>query len=731
MYFRVRCVLPDDKNSAKDLKFCPTQEFDTLDEAKHCAALLAFKYIEPQRPLERKLPDPYRELWLAMAMPAEDAAAKKGFVSKKAAAIAARKASAPAVPVLTAAPYAGSDDEDAMNLWGNTPDPPVADAKPIKKFPVELTLDRQFASQAEFEKAKLERQQERNKKQRQRENRERANLHKQVFMSAACRDMIEQVLRTLGTITSASGVGDDGNGDADAVDDDADAADEGKVARDEFYERVSKQLRKIGFQQTHVQGALQACKRDSDHSDDEFMTIIFDWLCLNVPEGDLPKGFNPEGTQLDVVLTAGDKNSKSQDKQTAMSPVLMQRLMKYGYDRRDAIVVANGYLRTHLDDAGNESPSPEIMFALLQELYPHQLKHFEVDVTKAEDGTLPDDEEIAAQRQDELLALEAIYDDKFEAQVLPNEEMQLLLLQVSDDVQLEIFLQGTSKYPFELPIIGLTSTNPALTPFLLFTCGSVLKSCAGMLGEPMIYEICVAVDTILGECAKKSKAPKIVLLPHASAKKEPKRATPPPAPVSALAGGGKQDKKKGNNQQTKKPKKRQNGNFEKKVDVEAVKRMSDKLFQLRQSKDSKPEFQQMQRARAKLPAAAEKENVVQYLKHNQVVLVCGATGCGKTTQVPQFILDEYIDSNRGGECQIICTQPRRIAAIGVATRVAQERCEEIADIVGYQIRMDAKKSANTRLLFCTTGVLLRRLLSDRLLSGVCSYFYCDLTCCTW
>lgn len=711
MSIRVRCVLPDDKNSAKDLKFCPMQDFDSLDEAKHCAALLAFKYIEPQRPLERKLPDPYRELWLSMAAPGEDAAPKKGFVSKKAAAIAARKATAPtAALVVTAAPYAGDDGgEDAMDLWGNTPDSPVADdAGPVKKFPTELTADRYFASQADFEKAKLERQQERNKKQRQRENRERANVHKQVFMSAACRDMIEQVLRTLGTITSGSAGGDDSHAGGDAVAED----DEDKVARDEFYERVSKQLRKIGFQQTHIQGALQVCKKDSDHSDDEFMTIILDWLCLNVPEGDLPKGFNPEGTQLDVVLTtAGDKK---QNEQVAMSPVLVQRLMKYGYDRCDAVVVANAHLRTHPDDAGNESPSPEVMFALLRDLYPHQLKHFEVELTKAANGTLPDDEEIAAQRQDELFALEAIYDDRFEAQVLSS-GTQLLVLQVSDDVQLEIFLPTTSKYPFELPIIGLTTTNPAVLPFLLFTCGSVLKSCSGMLGEPMIYDICVAVDTILGECTKKTKVPKIVLLEHASSTKTPKKkAMPPPAPVAAAGG-----KKNGNNNsQMKKAKKRQNGNFERKVDVEAVKRMSDKLYQLRQSKDRKPEFQQMQRARAKLPAGAEKENVMQYLKHNQVVLVCGATGCGKTTQVPQFILDEYIDNNRGGECQIICTQPRRIAAIGVATRVAQERCEEIADIVGYQIRMDAKKSANTRLLFCTTGVLLRRLLSDRTLSGV-------------
>ena len=63
----MRCILPDDKNSAKDLAFCPEQDFDSVDDAKHCAALLALKHVEPTRPFERKLPDPYRDLWLAMA----------------------------------------------------------------------------------------------------------------------------------------------------------------------------------------------------------------------------------------------------------------------------------------------------------------------------------------------------------------------------------------------------------------------------------------------------------------------------------------------------------------------------------------------------------------------------------------------------------------------------------------------------------------------------------------
>ena len=58
---------------------------------------------------------------------------------------------------------------------------------------------------------------------------------------------------------------------------------------------------------------------------------------------------------------------------------------------------------------------------------------------------------------------------------------------------------------------------------------------------------------------------------------------------------------------------------------------------------------------------------------NGTQVVSGETGCGKTTQVPQFVLDHAIEGNSGAECSIICTQPRRISAIGVAERVAAER----------------------------------------------------------
>ena len=99
------------------------------------------------------------------------------------------------------------------------------------------------------------------------------------------------------------------------------------------------------------------------------------------------------------------------------------------------------------------------------------------------------------------------------------------------------------------------------------------------------------------------------------------------------------------------------------------------------------------------------------------------SGCGKTTQrnfpfplihhaeveavVPQVILDSLITSDRGSQASILVTQPRRLSAISVATRVSEERLNDGS--VGYSIRGESKISRDTRLLFCTIGVVLRRL----------------------
>lgn len=116
-----------------------------------------------------------------------------------------------------------------------------------------------------------------------------------------------------------------------------------------------------------------------------------------------------------------------------------------------------------------------------------------------------------------------------------------------------------------------------------------------------------------------------------------------------------------------------------------------------------------------LPILKKRTKILDEINKNMVTVLTASTGTGKSSQVPQYILEEARKKNEN--CNIIVTQPRRIAAISIAERVAMERRCDCGSLVGYQVgldkKMDTQSNSDTRILYVTTGVLLQKLIHEK------------------
>ncbi|NXI67317.1 DHX34 helicase, partial [Anseranas semipalmata] len=127
-------------------------------------------------------------------------------------------------------------------------------------------------------------------------------------------------------------------------------------------------------------------------------------------------------------------------------------------------------------------------------------------------------------------------------------------------------------------------------------------------------------------------------------------------------------------------------------------------------KQSFAKLAKLHRERAALPIARYRDRFLGAVARNQVVVVAGDTGCGKSTQVPQFLL-------AAGYSHVACTQPRRIACVSLAKRVGFESLHQYGDQVGYQIRFESTRSPATKIVFLTEGLLLRQVQREPALPG--------------
>ncbi|KAG6813168.1 hypothetical protein H0H92_013575 [Tricholoma furcatifolium] len=120
----------------------------------------------------------------------------------------------------------------------------------------------------------------------------------------------------------------------------------------------------------------------------------------------------------------------------------------------------------------------------------------------------------------------------------------------------------------------------------------------------------------------------------------------------------------------------------------------------------------LQEQRKQLPIAKGRDALIQEIRNNDVTVLLGETGSGKTTQIPQYILESGI----AGNGKIAVTQPRKVAATSLAQRVAAERNTAVGKLVGYSVRFDECSSSETRIKYMTDGMIVRELLSDPMLS---------------
>lgn len=149
------------------------------------------------------------------------------------------------------------------------------------------------------------------------------------------------------------------------------------------------------------------------------------------------------------------------------------------------------------------------------------------------------------------------------------------------------------------------------------------------------------------------------------------------------------------------------------VKPESNEQVQQRIRSLWLAKSSTPSFQRMAIVRSQLPIFHFRDVAITTIETSQVTILCGETGCGKSTQLPAYILERELSEGRS--CKIYCTEPRRISAITLAQRVSEELGEHKNDLgtmrslVGYAIRLESQVSSATRLIYATTGIVLRML----------------------
>ena len=419
----------------------------------------------------------------------------------------------------------------------------------------------------------------------------------------------------------------------------------------------------LGFRQSHVEEATEICRDRQE---------VLDWLLIHVPEDDLPKWALPENYVAGVSMAAGDLKKEAK----------VKRLSTAGYTLELCAEALE-------ECQGDELLAAETLQAALlhQRAIVEQSPHQNCGKTYTNSGPA-EDLEVWKEEQD---VLKSILGDRHST--LENSigyQSCSIYLEVHGELN-QRFTVNVHKpsvgYPHSLPTISLEAGIPAYIR-LSITKQALEHARTSFLGEPMLFNI---VDWL------EQEIPRIIQYPG-------KLSEIVSIPSIVFNGENISDQVR---QDFRNCRKTQQINW-----TSGTKLSLDMLQEWR-AKQERPAGKQMLRVRQSLPAWKMQDTIVNAVNANRVIIISGETGSGKSTQSVQFILDDMIQRELGSVANIICTQPRRISALGLADRVASERCSKVGEEIGYSIRGESRVShGRTRVTFVTTGVLLRRLQSS-------------------
>jgi ATP-dependent RNA helicase DHX57 len=419
--------------------------------------------------------------------------------------------------------------------------------------------------------------------------------------------------------------------------------------------RLVGEIEELGFRRSHVQEAADICKDREE---------IIEWLLIHVPEDDLPSWSLPEGYVAGVSMASSNLKREGAVKRLAAAGYSAD-LCEEAYDsqgsdeRKAAALLQARLLRPDEEDS-----------VIAQDLA-------DLSMTDGDPDMSPEDDPWEV----EMSSLEAIYDRLFSRPAPESCRIELDVKQQGKRLILQV-RKPFGPYPAVVPIITFEAAIPAYIRLSIIR-QALLHAEANFVGMPMIYDIVDWIQSNAGDIFQ-----------------NPGKLTDVSSGLAAADHSSEQQSQK----------RRAKGRPRKPIDWTPGTPTSQKLLSDWQAKQNSPVQQKMMKARQSLPAWRLRDDIVRTVNDCNVTIISGETGSGKSTQSVQFVLDDLIQRQLGAVANIICTQPRRISALGLADRVADERCSQVGDEIGYTIRGESKqKPGVTKITFVTTGVLLRRL----------------------